>query len=314
MARRSAARSLPRSFRRTRLFVLANLVVWIGIVGWYVAQPPERRADVERLARNAFIRDKEVSAFDVAWDLWQLYRLDSAVSATAPGDRTHVYGGAPRGRQPVRVLVNSGYVVGYSDDHGVPLWAAYRVRDDEFGEAPPRPGTFSVDRRTSARIDPADYARSGFDRGHLAPSHAIALHHGRRAQEETFLMSNIVPQRHALNSGPWRDLERRIARNYPARFGEVWVLVGPILGERPARLRGRVAVPEAFFAVIVDEVEGRVRAQAFVFPQGATADASPAGFRASIDEIERRTGLDVLHELPDPAEATLEATITSRWW
>lgn len=280
-----------------------------------MAQPPERRDDVARLVRNACDERKDVTAFDVAWDLWQFFRVEGTVTASAPGDRTHAYAGAPRTPRPIRMLANSGYLAGYSDDLGVPLWAAYRVHDAEFEEAPPRPEEFSVDPRTSARVEPSDYTHSGFDRGHLAPSHVIALHHGKRAQEETFLMSNIVPQRHALNSGPWNDLERRIARNYPARFREVWVVVGPIIGERPARLRGRVAVPEAFFAVMIDEMEGgRLRSQAFVFPQDAPVHASPAGYRATIDEIERRTGLDLLHELPDPAEAELESTAASRLW
>ena len=34
----------------------------------------------------------------------------------------------------------------------------------------------------------------------------------------------------------------------------------------------------------------------------------------SIDEIEERTGLDFLHELPDPAEDLLEAKKIERVW
>jgi len=314
MARRSARSSLPRSFRRTKAFVVANLLVWVGIGAWYLVQPAERQADVARLVRNAFDARKEVTAFDVAWDLWQFYAGDDYAPGVAGGDRTHLYGGAPVARGSVRVLVNTGYVVGYSDALGLPLWAAYRAGDGDFGDAPPRPDSFAVDTRTSARIEPADYARSGYDRGHLAPNHAIALRHGRRGQEETFLMSNIAPQLHALNAGAWQVLERRVAANYPGRFGEVWVIAGPVLGERPPRLHGRVAVPEAFFMIIVDESAGRVRAQALLFPQDTPGDAAPAAFLTTIDEIERRTGLDVLHELADDAETALESRRGSRVW
>lgn len=314
MARRSARSSIPRSFRRTKAFVVANVLVWAAIGVWFLVQPAERQADVARLVRNAFDARKEVTAFDVAWDLWQFHASDDFAPGVAGGDRTHLYGGAPLARESVRVLVNTGYVVGYSEALGLPLWAAYRAADGDFGETPPRPDSFVVDARTSARIDPADYTRSGYDRGHLAPNHAIALRHGRRGQEETFLMSNIVPQRHALNAGAWQALERRVAANYPGRFGEVWVIAGPVLGERPPRLRGRVAVPEAFFMIILDESAGRVRAQAFLFPQDTPGDAAPAAHLTSIDEIERRTGLDVLHELADDAEAALESRRGSRVW
>lgn len=127
-------------------------------------------------------------------------------------------------------------------------------------------------------------------------------------------MSNICPQKHALNAGPWKELEQRIATNYPARFGEVWVLAGPIFGEKPTRLKRHVAVPEAFYMIVVDENEGRVRAEAFIFPQDAPAEAKLENYLTSIDEIERRTGLDFLSQLPDEAEHLLESRPVSRVW
>lgn len=127
-------------------------------------------------------------------------------------------------------------------------------------------------------------------------------------------MSNIVPQRHALNAGLWKSLEQKIATNYAARFGEIWVIAGPVFGEKPAWLRRRVAVPEGFFMIVVDESEGRVRAQAFLFPQEIPERADLADFVVSIDEIEQRTGLDFLSDLPDDVEDALEAKRASRVW
>ncbi len=127
-------------------------------------------------------------------------------------------------------------------------------------------------------------------------------------------MSNITPQRHALNAGLWKQLEQRIATSYPGRFGEVWVIAGPVFGARPEKLRGRVAVPEACYMIIVDESEGRVRGAAFLFPQETPAEAALDDHLVSIDEIERRTGLDFLTELPDPAETALEARRLERVW
>lgn len=318
MARKSSAKSkIPGSLRRTKAFVLANVVLWGVLGGWYLFQPVSRQQEVAALLGNAFDGRKQITAFDVAWDLWQLYYSKDYVAAVAPGDKTHVYGGAPQlrlGGGTVRVLTNSGYVVGYSDDLGNPLWAAYRARDVEPRGAPPRPDQFVVDMRTVARIDPDIYNRSGYDRGHLAPNFAIATRYGGQAQEETFRMSNIIPQKHALNAGPWKQLEQRIATSYPGRFGEVWVIAGPVFGERPEKLRRRVAVPEACYMIIVDESEGRVRAAAFIFPQETPAEAPLGNYLVSIDEIERRTGLDFLQELPDPAEAALESRRLERVW
>lgn len=318
MARKSSrSAKVPRALRRTKAFLIVNLVLWGAIGGWYLFQPEARQQEVSRLVGNAFDGRKQVSAFDVAWDLWQLYYSKDYVAAVAPGDKVHLYGGVPHTRPdlaPVRVLANLGYVVGYSDALGNPLWAAYRMHDTEPSDAPPRPDEFAPDLRTVARIEPADYTRSGYDRGHLAPNFAIATRYGAAAQRETFLMSNIIPQKHGLNAGLWKQLEQRIANAYPARFGEVWVIAGPVFGSNPEKLRRRVAVPESCYMIIVDESDGRVRTTAYLFPQDTPEGARLDDFLVSIDELEHRTGLDFLHELPDPAEDALEARRAERAW
>lgn len=312
MARKS--KGIPRSLRRTKAFLILNLVLWGGIGGWYLFQPPARQQEVAQLAGNLFDSRKEISAAEFAWDLWQLYYSPDYVRTALPGDKTHVYGGTPAvGLAAVRVLVNTGYVAGYSDALGNPLWAAYRVTDIDLKDSLPRPDDFRADTRTAARIEPSVYNRSGYDRGHLAPNHAIATRYGKQAQEETFLMSNITPQKHGLNAGLWKALEQKIATNYPGRFGEVWVIAGPVFGTRPSRLQQRVAVPEAFYMIIVDESDGRVRAESFLFPQEPVAGGLDA-YLATIDEIEKRTGLDFLATLPDDAENALEARKVERVW
>jgi len=317
MPRKSSG--IPRSFRRTKAFLFANLVLWCGLGAWFLFQPKERQQEVSALMHNAFAGHKDISAFEVAWDLWQIYGSKDYVAVTAPaGDRTHLYGGAPRIMAPpattVRVLANTGYVVGYSESLGNPLWAAYRVTDIDLQDSPPRPDAFTPDLRTTARIESQVYSNSGYDRGHMAPNYAIATRYGQRAQEETFQMSNICPQRHALNAGTWKQLEQRIATNYAGRFGEIWVQAGPVFGASPEKLRRRVAVPEAFYMIVVDESGGRVRAEAFIFPQDTPAAAKMDDYLASVDEIERRTGLNFLSELPDEAEDALEARKVERAW
>jgi endonuclease G len=318
MARRfPVSGKLPRALRRTKAFLVLNVFLWGGIGTWYLFQPAARQEEVAGLVRNAFDARKGISAVDVAWDLWQLYYSADYVRGIAAGDRTHVYGGPPASADAAaapRVLMNIGYVVGYSEALGNPLWAAYRVRDVASVDSPPRPEAFAPDLRTVARIDPSTYKGSEYDRGHLAPNYAIATRYGREAQAETFQMSNIIPQRHALNAGAWKQLEQRIATSYPGRFGEVWVIAGPVFGGNPPRLRRRVAVPEACYMILVDESDGRVRAQAFVFPQDTPASAAPDRYLVSIDEVERRTGLDFLRELPDEVESVLEAKTAERAW
>lgn len=320
MSRRSKRPSRSGSGRVAKIVLGFHLAVALLLGGWYAAQPEGRQREVRRLAENAFARDKRVSVVDLAWDVWQLYYAGAAQGRIAPGDQAIVYGGAPRasgseGAAPPRVLTNRGYAVGYSETLRNPVWAAYRVADlDRLPRPGARPEKFEVDRRTAARVAPEDYAGSGYDRGHLAPNYAIATRYGAAAQRETFLMSNITPQRHALNAGLWRELETRVATSYPARYGEIWVLTGPVFGSEPRLLRGGVAVPEAFFLILVDEHEGRLRTLAFLVPQDAPAEADPQHYLVSIEEIQRRTALDFLSELDDESERQIEQTRAPRVW
>lgn len=320
MAKRGSGKRRPKRGRSSgagrRLFLWGNLAVALAIGGWYVVQPPARQAEVRLLVGNAFEKDKRVSPWDVAWDLYQLYYSADYIAVGPPaGDRTYAYAGLPRGGG-ARVLVNRAYVVGYGEAVANPLWSVYRIADvSPLPSAPERPERFEVDGRTVGRVAPDDYTNSGYDRGHLAPNYAIGTRYGAEAQRETFLMSNVIPQRHALNAGVWKEIEQDIATSYPARFGEVWVIAGPIFGERPRRLSRRgPAIPEACYMIVVDESDGRLRTMAFIFSEDTPSGTEANHYLVSIDEVERRTGLDFFAELEDVAEAQVEAQVASRVW
>ena len=72
----------------------------------------------------------------------------------------------------------------------------------------------------------ADYARSGWSRGHLAPAGA---HKGSQHElDETFLLSaNIVPQDMSSNGSDWLRLER-FTRALLERHDNVYIISGPL--------------------------------------------------------------------------------------
>jgi endonuclease G len=336
MARKSPARRTSTKSRRSSAsskggrFTRAKLVLWLNIVvlavgtGWYFFQPAPRRAEIHLLVSNAFATNKRVELFDVAWDIYQLYYSPDFVAAPpAFGDRTHLYAGVPQftidGENAGRFLSNTGYLVGYSDELASPLWAAYRMSDiSPLPDSGERPESFEIDRRTLARINSDVYTNTGFDRGHLAPNYAISTRYGEAAQRETFLMSNVMPQKQGLNAGLWKQLELRTATSYPARFGEIWVICGPVFDEFLTRLPGTnrqgPVIPEACYMILVDESDNRLRTLAFLFPQEPSPGTDLNDYLTTIDEIERRTGLDFLAALPDATEAEFESRPASRVW
>ena len=68
-----------------------------------------------------------------------------------------------------------------------------------------------------------NYSYTGFDRGHNAPNAAFA--YNRSIQKQTFLLSNIAPQKPQLNRKLWAKIER-FARYEAYRYGYVRVITG----------------------------------------------------------------------------------------
>ncbi len=241
-----------------------------------------------------------------------------SVSQADLGDEKFTPGGAPLCERPLTPLRNTGYVVGYDERRKNPAWVSYQVMTPRF-ETTPRPASFEPDNRTTARIRSTAYSHSGYDRGHMAPNNAINLCHGPEAQRETFRMSNITPQLHALNDGLWRALEQRVLRRYPRRFKEVWVTCGPVFenSDRPQKIREGVWVPDAFYMIVTDRDEdtGELRAQAYLVPQREISESEdPTNYLTDIRAIEKRTGLNFFPNLPPKSQDTLESTKAIKAW
>ena len=300
------------------LGVIVLCVVFTG--GWYLFQPSERKHEISQLIGNYSQQHKRIKVTEVLWDIWTLYFSRPFVQTTVQGSENPVFAGEPeRTSFPhnIRVLHNMAYTVGYCDDLDDPAWVCYRVFDLQKHVTPPkRPEGFFVDTRTSARVEPGDYTSSGYDRGHMAPNYAIGTRYGAQAQEETFLMSNVCPQRHRLNAGLWKDMETRIVDNYTGRFGQVWVIDGPIFGpeDRLKRLRNKVPVPEAFYMVIIQQHEGGVRAEGIIIDQEAPSSGSLDPYVVSIADIEHRTGLSFFPKLEASAQKQLETQAAGSLW
>lgn len=215
-----------------------------------------------------------------------------------------------------RVLRNDGYLVGWSDLRVGSLWASYQLRADRRFPVGDRPG-FRRDWRTLWPLTPDAYRRSGYDRGHLAPNYAIAAAHGPAAQRDTFLMSNMMPQRPALNRRLWQRLEEVVVDHFLLRFGRLQVIAGPVFADDVAagvlRRVGLVEVPVAFYKILV--VPGRhPRALAFLMPQDVDGGEPLDRFLVSVDRIETMTGLDFLPNLPEEAAAALEGRVVTEGW
>lgn len=228
-----------------------------------------------------------------------------------------VFGGLPRASEPVTILRNTAYLSGYSETRKDPLWVTYHVihMANPFHLDRPK-GNFVTDLRTRARTTHEDFTGSGFDRGHMAPNSAIARCFGATAQNETFLLSNICPQAPSLNQKVWEHLE--VAElSYADKQGEVFVTDGPIFADQNGgatrKLRSGIAVPSAFYKILVEQTAGRPRAFAVIMPQTVKGTELPGQFLTSIREIEKETGIDFMPDLPPADAEALESKVWPIW-
>jgi endonuclease G len=218
-----------------------------------------------------------------------------------------------------RILRNEGFILGYSDLRGNPLWVMYALTDSETNEPPlKRPSRFETDWRSLNRLSHDSYQKSGYDRGHMAPNYAISRLYGRAGQMDSFLMTNITPQKPNLNQKLWQRLEEAEIKQFAKLFGKVWVITGPVFSGSVERLPSdwKVEIPDAFYKIYLTEAApGKpARALAFLMPQNVSGKEPLAQFVTNIDTIEAQTGLDFFSELEDDTEVILEAAIEPQPW
>ncbi|ABA58302.1 DNA/RNA non-specific endonuclease [Nitrosococcus oceani ATCC 19707] len=280
-------------------------------------------------------RQKKINPFQVFLTVWQLGRQRPLVLLllvltsgfwygyelyiARPG---MVYMGVPKAqnwKQPhtwTRIFRNDGFMVGYSDLRGNPLWVSYKV--ETIPDNAPyykRPQRFSADWRNLTHIAHDDYRHSGYDRGHMAPNYAISRLYGEQAQLDTFLMTNITPQKPKLNQKLWQRLEEVEINHFTKRFKTIWVFTGPIFDPNIERLKSsyRVEIPDAFYKIYF--APSHEKMLAFIVKQEGVRGKEPLDkFLVSVDDVEKQTGFDFFHELEDTLEEQLESSTEPDPW
>lgn len=156
-----------------------------------------------------------------------------------------------------------------------------------------------------------DFAKSGYDRGHMA---AAGNHkHDQEDLDQTFILSNISPQVPEFNQGGWERLETYV-RWRAKRSKNLYVVTGPLYLPMQARDgnnyvtyrvigKNHVSVPTHYFKVVLYETnDSRLAMEAFLMPNDKKIDDSVRldEYRIPIDKldsIERASGYIFFDEL-----------------
>ncbi|MCH7576170.1 MAG: DNA/RNA non-specific endonuclease [Candidatus Marinimicrobia bacterium] len=171
-----------------------------------------------------------------------------------------------------QIMFNRHYVIGYSYYFRQAKWAL-EIIDPDITDVV-RPDNFRPDYRLPEifRADLPNYTGSGYDRGHL-----VASANQRETEiqnSETFLLSNMSPQKPKFNRKIWKDLETAVRKlDLKKSILETYVICGPIFyfdaevkTVKSSRAKGvTLPIPHAYFkSVLTENRRGKLHMWSFI--------------------------------------------------
>ncbi|WP_336535178.1 DNA/RNA non-specific endonuclease [Bacteroides acidifaciens] len=207
--------------------------------------------------------------------------------------------------QQEQIIRHTGYTVSYNKELKLPNWVSYELTREETKGKEKRNNRFIADPLVKGIIATnADYARSGYDKGHMAP--AADMKWSPQAMKESFYFSNMCPQHPQLNRRGWKNLEEKI-RDWAIADSAIIIICGPIITKQPKTIgKNKVAVPQQYFKVILSPFVRPMRAIGFLFNNRQALEPLST-YAVTVDSIERLTNMDFFASLPDEIENKIEA-------
>jgi endonuclease G len=242
-------------------------------------------------------------------------------------------GSLPNMGQASEVLISRNqYVISYNRSRRSLNWAAWKLESSDIGHVG-RSNVFNVDpdlqrylsSKSEQAVTPADYKGSCFDRGHQVPSadrdDSIANN------QETFLMSNMIPQTAYLNRVIWEHFEA-YTRSLVSQGKKVYIVAGPIYDQNYGFIGAKknIPVPSKDFKVVIvldahqgpGDINSQTQMIAVIMPNilanGKTPVQDPQElcspktitsaatndwmkYKTTVGEIERVAGIKILNNI-----------------
>ena len=221
------------------------------------------------------------------------------------------------------------YALSYNRDKGTPNWVSWHLEPAWYGTLA-RVDVFRPDPAVPPdwyRVQAFDYAGTGFDRGHMTPNADRDNQNRIPINQETYLMSNMVPQAPGNNQGPWAALEAAL-RSIADGGNELYIISGPLGvggtgsngGTTNSVANGNVTVPAYTWKVALvlplasgddtSRVTCSTRTIAVLMPNQDSIRSDPwQNYLTTVDNIEQQTGYDFFSNLPTGIQRCVQAGV-----
>ncbi len=220
------------------------------------------------------------------------------------------------------------YTLSYNRDKGTPNWVSWHLDPSWYGTLA-RIDTFRADPKVPSdwyRVQDSDFSGSGFDRGHMTPNADRDNQNRIPINQETYLMTNMVPQSPDNNQGPWAEFEAYL-RTQTDSGQEIYIVAGPYGvggsgangGTTTTLAGGQVTVPAYTWKIALVLPQGAddlsratcsARTIALLLPNVQGIRNNPwQTYLTTVDAIEALTGYNFFSNLPEAVQNCVEAGI-----
>jgi len=212
------------------------------------------------------------------------------------------------------LLCRKGHLLAHDPEKKTPIWVIEHLTKEKAEGTLPRYNKFQADPdlEKGKRAELSDYIKSGYDKGHMAPS--ADMRWDQQAMVECFYLSNMVPQvGKGMNQGIWKILEENV-RTWAIVRGDLYIFTGPIYDGEVQKTVGKnkVAVPTHLYKIIYDP--NKKEAIAFIMPNKELNTKDMPNYIVAIRDVEGKTGLDFLSSLDKDQQDAIETTKADGLW
>lgn len=194
-------------------------------------------------------------------------------------------------QRPAQPICREAYLVAYDAPVKIPVYVAYTLLPQNALGCFPRTNAFVADQSLGGTgATPADYAGTGYDKGHAAPDGDLSW--TQQVEYESFLMTNMYPQHGSLNRGIWKLLETSVRGWAVQQNRPFTIYVGAFYGQGDEFIGKGVIVPHGYYKIVIDQQTGAVAGWAFPHTKPyVNLGNDLTKFRLPIAQIQQQAGV-----------------------
>jgi len=248
----------------------------------------------------------------------------------------HLFKGKPLNRKNRdRVfLVHKEFVTCYDTAIKLPLWSSYLLTEDFANDTRNREDCFRDDPRMYPNSNQTTcdyYSGSGYNRGHISPRNDF--NRSQTAMHNTYLFTNMVPQKAPHNQSTWRYTEEYI-NDLAEDQDSIYIVTGILFDYNEDNLPDEkdtlpmiaddrpLAIPSHFYKIIVKAFsDEEMYSLALVVPHDSSwrgkqevLDYLKSDCISTIDHIEKVSGFNFFWRLENDIEQEVEGVASDELW